>query len=310
MKILVIGGNGFIGSHLVERLIKNNHVVRIFDRQPEKYRKPFNVVKYYYQDFGNRAVLATALKDIDMVFHLVSTTTPKTSNDDPEFDIMSNVVETIALLKICVSEKVKKIVFISSGGAIYGTPLSLPVSEECPNHPLSSYGVSKLAIEKYIEIFYHLYGLDYVIVRPSNPYGERQNPLSDQGVIAVFLGKIAKNLPLEIWGDGNAIKDYIYIEDLIDGIYKAAFCKSNYRIFNLGSGKGYSLSNILNIIKDVVHVPISISPMVSEKFDVQKIYLDISRAKNELAWEPRISLNEGISRTWKFIQEIKSNINF
>jgi UDP-glucose 4-epimerase len=223
---------------------------------------------------------------------------------------MSNVVETIALLKICVSEKVKKIVFISSGGAIYGTPLSLPVSEECPNHPLSSYGVSKLAIEKYIEIFYHLYGLDYVIVRPSNPYGERQNPLSDQGVIAVFLGKIAKNLPLEIWGDGNAIKDYIYIEDLIDGIYKAAFCKSNYRIFNLGSGKGYSLSNILNIIKDVVHVPISISPMVSEKFDVQKIYLDISRAKNELAWEPRISLNEGISRTWKFIQEIKSNINF
>lgn len=304
MKVLVLGGNGFIGSHLVDRLLREGHEVHVFDRQPERYRTGIDAVKYYMYDFGNRAVLASALKDIDMVFHLVSTTSPKTSNDDPEFDVMSNLVETISLLRLCVAEKVKRFVFVSSGGAIYGTPLSLPVSEDCPKHPLSSYGVTKLAIESYIELFHHLYGLDYVVIRPSNPYGERQNPLGDQGVIAVFLGKIAKNLPIEIWGDGNAIKDYIYIEDLIDGIYKAAFFKAKHCIFNIGSGTGCSINDIIRVIGKTTDAPISINYRLLEKFDVQKTFLDISRAKKELSWEPRVFLTEGIARTWKFIREI------
>jgi len=137
---------------------------------------------------------------MEMVFHLVSTTVPKTSNEDPAFDVMSNVVETIYLLEQCAKGKAKKVVFVSSGGAVYGTPAALPVAENSPEGPESPYGITKLAIEKYLGLFHRLYGLNYVIIRPSNPYGERQNPDGDQGVIAVFLGKIAKDQAIDIWG--------------------------------------------------------------------------------------------------------------
>ena len=306
MKILVLGGNGFIGSHLVDRLVREGHEVRIFDRNPERYRKPLGRVEYYLQDFGNRAALASALKNIDIVFHLISTTTPKTSNDDPEFDVTSNLVETISLLKLCVEGKVRKIVYLSSGGAVYGTPLSLPIAEDGPNHPQSSYGITKLTVEKYIELFYRLYGLDYLIIRPSNPYGERQNPYADQGVIAVFLGRIAKSQSIDIWGDGNVIKDYIYIEDLVDGIYKAALKKTSNRIFNIGAGIGISINGILEVIKELTNVPIALNYISLKKFDVPNIYLDINRARTELSWAPTTSLKEGISRTWKFIKQLKA----
>ena len=192
MNVLVLGGNGFIGSHLVDRLCVEGHNVRVFDRQGELYRKPISGVEYYYGDFGNRALLDNAVKRVDIVFHGISTTVPSTSNDDPVFDVMSNVVETINLLEQCVKERVKKVVFVSSGGAVYGTPSVVPVSEDSPTNPESSYGITKLTIEKYLALFHRFYGLDYAIVRPSNPYGPRQNHLGNQGVIAVFMGRIAK----------------------------------------------------------------------------------------------------------------------
>jgi UDP-glucose 4-epimerase len=303
MKALVLGGNGFIGSHLVDRLIHEGHSVRIFDRQLERYRKPLTGVDYYLQDFGNRAALSSALDNIDIVFHLISTTTPKTSNDDLEFDVTSNVIESIALLKLCVEKKVRKLIYLSSGGAVYGLPKSLPVAEDGFNNPQSSYGITKLTIEKYIMLFHWLYGLDYIILRPSNPYGERQYPMADQGVIAVFLGRIAKNQSIDIWGDGNAVKDYIYIEDLIDGIYRAAIYNVENRIINLGVGTGVSINGILDIIKELIIVPIRTNYISLKKFDVPNIYLDISRARADLSWEPKTSLKEGISRTWDFIKQ-------
>lgn len=304
MNILVLGGNGFIGSHLVDRLICEDHAVQVFDRQPERYRKPLAGVVYHLQDFGNRAILAAALTHIDMVFHLVSTTVPKTSNDDPAFDVMSNVVETIFLLEQCAKGKVKKVVFVSSGGAVYGTPAILPVAEGSLENPESSYGITKLTIEKYLGLFHHLYGLDYVIIRPSNPYGERQNPDGDQGVIAVFLGKIAKGQAIDIWGDGNNVKDYIYIGDLIDGIYRAAFSKTNYRVFNMGSGTGHSINDIVRMMTEKVDRPISVNYGPKGAFDVSKIYLDITRAQKELGWEPKISLDAGLCRTWEFVKNV------
>lgn len=307
MNALVVGGNGFIGSHLVDRLLSEGHTVHVFDRQPELYRKPLEGVIYHIQDFGNRSILVEALEHIDMVFHLISTTVPKTSNDDPVFDVMSNVVESIFLLEQCAKSKVKKFVFVSSGGAVYGTPAVVPVSEESPLNPESSYGISKLTIEKYLELFHHLYGLDYVIVRPSNPYGERQNYLGDQGVIAVFMGKIAKNQAIDIWGDGNTIKDYIYISDLIDGIYKAAVNKTIHRIFNIGNGTGHSINDILKMITQKIDRPVLINYGPKGKFDVSKIYLDIKRAQQELGWEPKISLDVGLSRTWEFVKRFSAS---
>ncbi len=302
MNTLVLGGNGFIGSHLVDRLLLEGHSVHVFDRQPERYRKPLAGVVYHLQDFGNRAILASVLPNIDIVFHLVCTTVPKTSNEDPAFDVMSNVVETICLLEQCVRGKVKKIVFVSSGGAVYGMPGKVPVPEDTPERPESSYGITKLTIEKYLGLFHHLYGLEYVIVRPSNPYGERQNPEGDQGVVAVFLGKIAKGQAVEIWGDGNSVKDYIYISDLVDGLYKAAFSDTDHRVFNIGSGVGHSVNDLVRIMGTTVDRPISVEYGPRGKFDVTRITLDITRAKKELGWEPWIPLDEGLGRTWMFVK--------
>jgi len=304
MNALVLGGNGFIGSHLVDKLIAEGHSIRVFDRDEEHYRKPLDGVEYFYADFGNRILVAEALKGMDIVFHLISTTVPKTSNDDPVFDVMSNVAETIHLLEKCVERRVKKVVFVSSGGTVYGTPSSLPVSEDSPTNPECSYGITKLMIEKYLGLFNHLYGMDYVVVRPSNPYGARQNPLGFQGAVPIFLGKIARGETIDIWGDGEIVRDYIFIEDLVEGIYRTAIWNTPSRIFNIGSGEGHSLNNIIEIMRKVVGGEIRVVYTARRSFDVPKIYLDISRAKVDLAWRPTTPLDIGIKKTWEFVRSV------
>ena len=304
MNMLILGGNGFIGSHLVDRLLAEDHRVRVFDKYEEHYRKPVACVEYCVGDFGNRGMLSEALTGIDIVFHLISTTLPKTSNDDPVFDVQSNVVETIFLLEQCVTKKIRKVVFISSGGAIYGNPLSLPISENCPTEPECSYGITKLAVEKYMALFNHLHGLDYVVLRPSNPYGGRQNPDGIQGAISVFLGRVAQGKSIEIWGDGQVVRDYIFIDDLIDGMYKAISVNALSRVFNLGSGIGHSLNEILDVIRNVTGKEIKVVYKAKRSFDIPSIYLDICRAKQELSWAPSVSLEAGIEKTWKFVKKL------
>lgn len=299
-----MGGNGFIGSHLVDKLLAEGYNVRVFDKYEEHYRAPLTEVDYYYDDFGNRGLLSDALQGIDIVFHLISTTLPKTSNDDPIFDVTSNVVETLFLLEKCVIQKIKKIVFISSGGTVYGIPKALPVSEFANTDPLCSYGISKLTIEKYLALYRHLYGLNYTIVRPSNPYGDRQKLSSVQGAIPVFLGKIAKGELIEIWGDGEVVRDYIFIDDLIDGIFKAAVLNTQSRIFNIGSGVGYSLNYIIKIIQKITGINPNVEYKEKRSFDLQEIYLDISRSKSELSWHPIVPFETGIHKTWEFVKKI------
>jgi UDP-glucose 4-epimerase len=245
------------------------------------------------------------LRDIDVVFHLISTTVPKTSNDDPAFDVMSNVVETINLLEKCVERGVKKVVFLSSGGTVYGAPDSLPVTEDHPTNPECSYGITKLTIEKYLALFHLLYGLDYVVVRPSNPYGPRQNPLGIQGAISVFLGRIVGDKPIEIWGDGEVVRDYVFIEDLVDGIYRAATQTTSSRIFNLGSGEGHSLNTIVDIMRRTNGGDVRVVYAMKRSFDVPRIYLDIRRATDELAWRPVTPFEVGIRKSWEFIRGIQ-----
>lgn len=304
MNVLIVGGNGFIGSHLADRLLKDEHKVNVFDRQQELYRAPLSFVEYIIEDIGNRAMLPRALKNIDIVFHLASTTVPKTSNQDPAFDVQSNVVGTLHLLEQCVREHVKRFIFLSTGGAVYGKPDAVPVSEDSPTNPDSSYGITKLTIEKYLALFYRLYGLDYVIIRPSNPYGPRQNPEGNQGVVAVVLGKIARDQTIEIWGDGEAVKDFIYIDDLVEGIYRAAFMQPIHKIINIGSGSGRSVNDLLGTISNVINRNIKVVYTPRKTHDIDKIFLDISRAKKELNWEPMIPIDMGIRNTWNFIKEV------
>jgi UDP-glucose 4-epimerase len=306
MKVLILGGNGFIGSHLVDRLLCEGHAVRVFDKYEERYRRPLADVDYRTGDFGNRGLLADALQDIDTVFHLISTTLPKTSNDDPAFDVQSNVIETLFLLEQCAARKNVKVVFVSSGGTVYGKPRQLPIPEASPTEPECSYGITKLTIEKYLALYNHLHGLDYRIVRPSNPFGPRQNPDGIQGAIPVFLGRVARDEPIEIWGDGEVVRDYLYVEDFVDGLYRAACADVPERIFNIGSGRGHSLNEIVASIRTVTGRPVRVVHRQGRSFDVPQIYLDVSRAAEWLGWHPATSLDDGIGKTWEFVSRLAS----
>lgn len=304
MKILVLGGNGFIGSHLVDKLLREGHYVRVFDKNEEHYRKALNNVDYHLGEFGNRGLLSDALHEIDVVVHLISTTLPKTSNDDPVFDVQSNVIETLFLLEQCVAKKIKKIIFASSGGTIYGIPRSVPVFEEDPTNPICSYGISKLALEKYLYLYKQLHNLNFVIIRPSNPFGSRQNPFGIQGVIPVFLGKLLRNETIQIWGTGDVIRDYIYIDDLVNAFYASITYDTTSHIFNIGSGQGHSLNELLSIIKNVTGRNFSVKYTSARIYDIPKIYLDITKATSELNWEPHTSLEQGIQHTWDFVSNL------
>jgi UDP-glucose 4-epimerase len=247
------------------------------------------------------------LQGIDIVFHLVSTTTPQTSNEDPLFDVQSNVLEAIHLLQECVAQSIKKVVFVSSGGTIYGNPDVLPVPEDSPTNPLCSYGISKLTIEKYLQLFYHLHQLDYLIVRPSNPYGPRQNPKNRQGLISVMLDRIARNQEIEIWGDGEVVRDYIYIADLVEAMSLSAFMDSTTRVMNLGSGTGLSINQLIRKVSEVLNVSVRVNYRPARGFDVPAIYLDIARAKAQLSWAPTTALEDGIQKTWAAIQQKKAS---
>lgn len=302
MDTLILGGNGFIGSHLVDSLLAAGHQVRVFDKYEERYRQPLQGVDYRFGDFGNRGSLSEALTGIDVVYHLISTSLPKTSNDDPAFDVQSNVIETIFLLEQCVTRKVKKVIYISSGGTVYGIPRTVPIAEDSPTDPQCSYGITKLTIEKYLALFHQLHGLEYSIVRPSNPYGSRLNPSGIQGAIPVFLGKAALGEPIEIWGDGTVIRDYIYIDDLIEGICQVAAYAGAEKIFNLGSGQGCSLQELVTIMEVVTSSALPVVFKEGRSFDIPEIVLDISRAKQELGWVPRTGIETGIRATWEFVR--------
>lgn len=307
MRALILGGNGFIGSHLTDELLRHGSYVRVFDRYPELFRAPLSGVDYVFGDFGNRALVSAALAEIDVVYHLISTTLPQTSNDDPIFDVQSNVIETLALLQECVSRSINKFVFISSGGTVYGEPDKLPILEDSPTFPLCSYGITKLCIEKYLEMFRSLYGLEYVIIRPSNPFGPRQNPKGIQGVISVFLALMLEQRPITIWGDGSVIRDYIFVEDLVNGIYRSSVCASEHRIFNIGTGTGIALRELAAVCNACTGLMSRIDYLPQRAFDIPAVYLDINRAKQELGWQPRTSLVDGISRTLEFLRGLGSN---
>jgi UDP-glucose 4-epimerase len=180
----------------------------------------------------------------------------------------------------------------------------MPVLEENQTNPICSYGICKLTIEKYLKLFKQLHNLDCVIIRPSNPFGSRQNPFGIQGVISVFLGKILRNEPIQIWGSGEVVRDFIYVEDLVDALYRAINYNKTAHVFNIGSGKGHSLNNLLAIMRNVTGRDFSVTYASSRTYDVPEIYLDITKATKELNWVPRTSLEQGIKHTWDFVSNL------
>jgi len=293
LNVLVLGGNGFIGSHIVDQLIVAGHKVRVFDRSVEMYRAPLPGVDYHLGNFDDPFQVAEALQDIDVVCHLISTTVPSTSNLDPIADIQSNLVCTVRLLEQMRQKNIQRFVYLSSGGTIYGNTNTVPIPEDHSEYPICSYGIIKLTIEKYLHMHQQLYQLKPIILRASNPYGPRQGHLGVQGLIATFLKKGLNNEALDVWGDGTVVRDYIYVGDLAKLILNAIE-KDTVGIFNAGSGTGKTVINIVDILTKALDRPITVNYKSARNFDVEKIVLDISKTKNEFKWEPKMSLRDGI----------------
>ena len=294
MKILVLGGNGFIGTHILDELLAGGHDVRVFDRSPEVWRKPLPSVKYFLGDFSNTPLLAEALQGVYVVIHLISTTVPSTSNLDPIADIQSNLENSVRLFQIMVAAKIKRIVYLSSGGTVYGIPTILPVPETHPLNPICSYGIVKVAIEKYLGMFEYLYGVKPLIIRASNPFGPRQGHGGVQGVAFTFMQKILSDEKISIWGDGSIKRDYLYIADLAK-VCRIAAESELTGIINAGSGEGLTLVELVRMIEIATKKKASIEYMAARTYDVPEIVLDIEKAKTLFNWEPDISIQEGLS---------------
>jgi UDP-glucose 4-epimerase len=236
------------------------------------------------------------------LLHLVSTTLPKNSNDDPIYDVQSNVVGTLQMLQAMVARNVRKIVFISSGGTVYGIPKYLPIDEEHPTDPLVSYGITKLAIEKYLQLFERMHGIKTISLRVANPYGERQRVETAQGAVGVFLNCALTGKPIEIWGDGTVTRDYIHVSDVAEAFVRAVEYTGPKNVFNISSGSGTSLNELIAMLEEAVGKPIERLYLPARPFDVPVSVLSNDLARAELHWSPSVSMRDGIARTAEWMK--------
>lgn len=308
MKIVVFGGGGFIGSAIVDRLLRDKHSIRVFERprvDPYRQFEADEAVEWVTGDLMSTHDVGQAIAGMDVVFHLVSTTLPKGSNDDPIYDVETNLIGSLQILQAMVEKKVGKIVFISSGGTVYGDPRFLPITESHPTDPHVSYGVTKLAIEKYLLLYKHLHGLKVQIMRVTNPYGQRQRIETAQGAVGVFLHRALNGQPVDIWGDGTVVRDYIHVSDVAEAFARAVSYEGNVSVMNISSGVGVSLNELVKAIEGVTARPLECNYQEGRPFDVPVSVLDNQLAKHELGWAPVVSLDAGLRDTVNWISRPK-----
>jgi UDP-glucose 4-epimerase len=299
---LILGGNGFIGSHLVEALRREGHRLRVVDVGPPRTDVDWSDVDYRVGSVGDPAFIRACLDDVDIVYHLASTTVPSTSNLDPIADVNGNLVASLVLLGAMIERQIRRIVFFSSGGTVYGNPTTVPVREDHRLNPISSYGVVKGAIERYLLMYSALGQMSPVILRAGNPYGPRQSSRGVQGVIASFLSRVKQGQALEVWGDGSIVRDYIYISDLI-GLAVSAGAREFSGVLNAGGGHGASILDLIAVVRRATGCDVAVNHLSGRGYDVQELVLDISLARKELGWAPSVSLDEGVASTWQWLQE-------
>jgi len=305
MKSVIIGGGGFIGSHITEALLNVGDEVIVFDKPDARYLKVlFNQgAKIVPGNFLDTNDLKSAFSNADLVFHLVSSTVPKTSNENPVFDIETNLIGTVNMFSVAKSAGVKRIIFSSSGGTVYGLPTKIPIREDHPTNPICSYGIVKLAIEKYAHLFWKLYGLDYRVIRISNAYGERQPMNASQGVLPMIIGNAMKGANISIWGDGSVIRDYVYVSDVANAFRKVSLFRGEQRIFNIGSGLGLSINDLIRRTEAILGRQLTIDYQKGQDYDVPVNILDVSLANKLLQWKAKTNINEGILRSINYLRK-------
>lgn len=295
----ILGGGGFIGTNLARYLLDRGIAVTLFGRTI-RFPESVAAAVCIRDDFSATDAVCQAIQGCDTVFHLVGATNPATSQNDKIADLRNNVENSIRFFEALPINPACRIVFLSSGGAIYGPQAKPPISEESPQWPICSYGITKLAIERYLHLYATIKLFDYRIVRLSNPYGPYQLSNKGQGVVDALLHRALLSEKCTIIGDGKAIRDYFFIDDAVEALYRIAEYSGEERVFNIGSGVGTSLIELIGIIEQVLGHKMQCEHAPDRGFDVPVNVLNIDRAINCLHWRPKTTLREGIQKTFQW----------
>lgn len=307
MRILILGAAGFIGTNIVLGLAQKEEItITVVDKSRcylnifEKMHIPH--IRIVESELDINTNFEDLVKEQDIVYHLVSTTVPTTSNLYIAEELQANTIMTANLLEACVRQNVHKIVFLSSGGTVYGKELKCPINEKTLTNPITSYGVQKITIEKLIYLYNYMYGLDYRIIRLANPYGPYQRPNGVLGAVTTFTYKALKGEEINVYGDGSVVRDFIYIDDAVKGIQNIVEGDDKHHTFNLGSGFGTSIRKVLETIEQTLNIKLNVKYTEARKVDVPENYLDISRYEAAYGKLNPISLEEGIKKTATFMR--------
>lgn len=294
----VFGANGFIGKNLCLKFSENgNDYIAVDYKHDIDFFNNLNA-STHIANLLDPSTTKKALEGVKVVIQLIATSGPSWGISRFQEDIANDIGVQVNFLQQCVESGVQKFIFISSGGTVYGPSLYLPIDEVHPTNPINSYGVTKLTVEKYLQIFCQQSDMDFTIVRPSNPYGPHQRFLKGQGLVAAILEKATNNQPINIFGDGTAQRDYIYVEDLVDAIVMCVEKKEAIgKVFNIGSGKPHSILQVVHEVENALQRKLVLNFVDSRSSDVKKNFLSIEKAEKLLRWKPKTSLVEGIRNT-------------
>ena len=300
MSIVILGAGGFMGRSITKALSATNDDLTLFDMRFTKEQQ--NHLRCIERDFTSPADLERVFKrEVDTVIHLISITVPVTADKVPAADVWGNLLNTLELLDMCVLENVRRVIFVSSDRTVYGQH-DRPVKKNDPCFPVCSHGIVKRAIEEYLGLYHRLRGLDYLIMRVSNAYGAAQTGKKPQGVIGTFLHRIIEGKPIEIWGDGNVVRDFVHIDDVARSFVAMLQYTGSEHIFNVGTGKGHSIKQVVDLIESILGQSIACTYFPQSSLDIPINVLDITRIQRETGWEPTISLEEGILRVYREIR--------
>ena len=306
MKILVTGGAGFIGSHLVEELIKNENKILIFDNCLTGKKENLDMkgnFKFINDDFGSE----NSLKEIerfnpDICFHLAAQSSVVVSVENPALDFEHNILQPIKLIQVLLKSNCKKLVFTSSGGTIFGEPTTIPTAEEdYADEPESPYGVAKKRLNELIKIMTKSSNLKYSILNLSNVYGPRQDPYGEAGVVSIFAKKYLNNEEPIVYGDGEQTRDYIYVKDVVSALIKASLIEENH-FLNIGTGVETSVNDLVNSMKIQFNSQINPIYKPAREGELKRSVLNNTKAKEDLDWKPEYSLDRGMKEVFNWLR--------
>jgi len=301
--VALIGAGGFFGTNLALYLSPQIEDVRCFGLS-QSFPDAMRAIRWTSGDIASSS-LVEVLAGCDTVIHLASTSVPGTDLEISK-DAEANLMTSLHLFDRCVDCGVRQVIFISSGGTVYGPSSRVPIAESAPTQPITPYGLVKLTIERYLEVYARLRGLDYRIVRISNLYGPYQNIIKMQGVVTSFLAKALRNEALEIWGNGSIVRDYVYVEDAVEAMVAVMRYQGAKRIFNIGSGVGTSVNQIVASIEKLLERKLKVKYRLGRAVDVPVNILDCTLARNELGWHAKTGFLTGLEKTkyWLSMQNI------